>query len=112
VRGNHWALAHIQPNHSEHSPHVVIYDSLQVAIGDPNTEHIVLLRGMVDISRITFDTAKVQQQLDASSCGLFCIAFAVDIAHNKDPRHSTYDVKKMRQHLFECLNKKKLTPFL
>ena len=100
MRRNHWVWANVEANHSENNSDAVIYDFFQAQSSDPSTDDIVFFRSIVDISKIMFDLARVQQQADASSCGLFSIAFAIDIAHyNRDPRHSTYDMKKMRQHL-------------
>jgi hypothetical protein len=39
------------------------------------------------------------QKLDQFSCGLFTIAYVVDIAFNIDVQKSNYIVNEMRQHL-------------
>lgn len=46
----------------------------------------------------------VQRQPDATMCGLFAIAFALDLCLDIDPASQTYDVTRMRAHLFECLS--------
>ncbi len=47
-------------------------------------------------------------QIQACGCdsGLLAIANATALAHMDDPGKLFYDQKKMRQHLFQCLEKK------
>lgn len=53
----------------------------------------------------------VQRQSDATMCGLFAIAFAVDLCLDIDPTTSVYDESQMRMHLYECLNDKFIFEF-
>lgn len=53
----------------------------------------------------------VQRQSDATMCGLFAIAFAVDLCLGIDPTTSVYDESQMRMHLYECLNDKFIFEF-
>ena len=53
----------------------------------------------------------VQQQKNGNDCGLFAIAFAVDLANKMDPSKAQYDDKKLRQHLLHCLESRKVSPF-
>ena len=44
-------------------------------------------------------------------CGLFSIAFAVELCVGRDPVRAFFDQKKMRQHLYECLLAGIIRPF-
>ncbi len=44
----------------------------------------------------------VQQQRGRADCGLFAIAFAVELAHGNNPEYTSYDQKQMREHLIQC----------
>ena len=46
-----------------------------------------------------------------TNCGLFAIAYAVEIAHGYDPAFVIFDQSKMRNHLHHCLTSKTLTRF-
>ena len=53
----------------------------------------------------------VQQQKGGSDCGVFAVAYAVDVCLGKNPQYSVFDQTKMRPHLFECLSQGVLKPF-
>ena len=53
----------------------------------------------------------MQKQPDSSSCGLFAIAVATALTHGLDPVKLKWDVSKMRRHLQDCLETRKLTNF-
>ena len=44
-------------------------------------------------------------------CGLFAVAYAVEIASNKDPSTVTFDQTKLRSHYRSCLESGRITPF-
>ena len=46
-----------------------------------------------------------------TDCGVFAIAYAVEIAHGYDPASVIFDQSKMRNHLHHCLTSKTLTRF-
>ena len=52
-----------------------------------------------------------QKQEGTLDCGLFAIAYSIDICHNVDPSTVAYDQSKMHKHLAECFKKGKLTQF-
>ena len=45
----------------------------------------------------------VQKQSDTVMCGLYAIAFALDLCQDIDPVYRHYDESKMREHLLKCL---------
>ena len=53
----------------------------------------------------------VQQQGNGVDRGVYAIAFATSLAYGSNPEKESYDKKKIRPHLVECLKIGKLTPF-
>ena len=53
----------------------------------------------------------VQQQGNGVDCGVYAIAFTTSRAYGSNPGKESYDEKKIRPHLVECLKIGKLTPF-
>ncbi|XP_078681625.1 polycystin-1-like protein 2 [Branchiostoma floridae x Branchiostoma belcheri] len=60
---------------------------------------------------LTIILPEVQCQTNVVDCGLFAIAWAVDIAQGQDVSSIAYDDRKMRSHLKKCLEQGRLTPF-
>ena len=61
--------------------------------------------------RISIMKHKTQNQKGGDDCGVFAIAFAVDLVMGREPAGLRYDQSKMRHHLIQCFEKKLLTPF-
>ena len=61
--------------------------------------------------KMTMMKVRVQQQIAASDCGLFAIAFAVALVNGQDPAALTFDQGVMRQHLRLCLQRQQMEPF-
>ena len=53
----------------------------------------------------------VQQQHGTLDCGLFAIAFAVEVCLGNNVEVVSFKQKKMRSHLIDCLNKGIMSPF-
>jgi Ulp1 family protease len=68
-----------------------------------------MLNAMPKGSRIQYHS--VQQQNDGSSCGVFTIAFAMELMTQNDPSNATFDISRIRMHLFNCLNSDRFTRF-
>ena len=64
-----------------------------------------------ELTEIECSIESVQKQSDAIMCGLFAIAFCVDLCLNIDPTNRHYDEKKMRDHLLKCLNRQSFEEF-
>ncbi|KAI8513190.1 hypothetical protein Bbelb_098290 [Branchiostoma belcheri] len=60
---------------------------------------------------LTIILPEVQRQKNVFDCGLFAIAWAVDIAQGQDVSSIAYDDRKMRSHLKKCFEQGRLTPF-
>lgn len=65
----------------------------------------------VDSLSIECCVEPVQKQPDAKICGLFAIAFALDLCLDVNPASQVYDTTRMRSHLFECLKQNFLREF-
>eukprot|EP00058_Branchiostoma_floridae_P016733 XP_002602221.1 hypothetical protein BRAFLDRAFT_76910 [Branchiostoma floridae] len=104
----HWVLS------SYTDGQVYLYDSLGVAIS--KSLQIQLCQSYAgfadqDTNVLTVLLPEVQHQWNAEDCGLFVIAWAVDIAEGQDVSRLMYDDRKMRSHLEMCFKEEKLTPF-
>ena len=60
---------------------------------------------------ITLEVQSTQKQRGPNDCALFAIAYAVDLCCENDPTMLWYNQHKMREHLVECLQEKKMRPF-
>ena len=64
-----------------------------------------------DDSLPNFNQVKCISQKGNKDCGVFAIAYAVDILNGNLPHQYTYDQTKMRDHLITCYEQNRLTPF-
>ena len=105
---DHWILTRST------NDRVQIFDSLRKSKLNPATQRsiqcIYALYKDPD-GLITADLMNVQRQTDAINCGLYAIAYAVDILSGRNPVNSMFDVKLLRTHLMKCLEEESLTPF-
>ncbi|XP_078662108.1 uncharacterized protein LOC144906058 [Branchiostoma floridae x Branchiostoma belcheri] len=107
-RAQHWVLS------SHTDGQVCLYDSLGTAMTTSLQIQLCQVyapfadreRHVLFVKRPT-----VQRQTNAVDCGLFAIAWAVDIAEGQDVSRVVYDDEKMRSHLEMCFKQEKLTPF-
>ncbi|CAH1247231.1 PKD1L3 [Branchiostoma lanceolatum] len=104
----HWVLS------SYTDGKVCLYDSLSV----PMTPSLQIqlyqsYAAFADQARntLTVFLPDVQRQKNVLDCGLFAIAWAVDIAEGQDVSRVVYDNRKMRSHLKTCFKQGNLTPF-
>ena len=51
------------------------------------------------------------QQVGNYDCGLFAIAYAVDLCNNNNPANVVYDQNSMRIHYNSCIANRHFTPF-
>ena len=105
INNNHWVCFS-----SINSPpgYVDVYDSLST----PLTQELLQLAS--DLTRPAFKGVRfipVQQQKNASDCGVFSIAYATSLVYGLNPMNVTYNISQMRPHLLHCLMGGVITPF-
>ena len=64
-----------------------------------------------DGASLSIEYIHVQQQQGSSDCGLFCIAFAVDVLLGNDVQSIQYDQSQLREHLASCIKSENFTAF-
>ena len=65
----------------------------------------------VPTKKLHFNIVDVMRQRNIYDCGIHAIAIATDLAFNKDPAKSQWDIGKLRSHLVGFLKGKKMVPF-
>ena len=105
INNNHWVCFS-----SINSPpgYVDVYDSLST----PLTQELLQLAS--DLTGPAFKGVRfipVQQQKNASDCGVFSIAYATSLVYGLNPMNVTYNISQMRPHLLHCLMGGVITPF-
>ena len=114
----HWIT--ISNRFSRHAHEIIIYDS---RYHSPNYKKnkfkfafskLVYCEPLANqnyVHHVPVIIAPVQQQNDAISCGIFAIAFAIEIIHGVPPETVCFDAKKMREHLTYCIMTNKFKRF-
>ena len=85
---------------------VNVYDSLYDSIDEESLKIIQQLFGIVEVHM-----APVQKQQGFSDCGLFAIAYAVQLAKKHKPEGVFFHQPQMRSHLVNCLSQGKMSSF-
>jgi hypothetical protein len=75
--------------------HCTIYDSKQPIITTLPNDTIELLKRFTNVENLLYKYANFMQQIDNPSCGLFIIAYAIDITFVIKPKKSRYIVPQM-----------------
>ena len=110
---NHWILTSAKDNE------VCIYDSLykKGGIGRLLTLQIAkAYGGSLGTGKDRHKVLKVrqvpvQQQTGCVDCGLFAIAYAMEICQGRRAERANFKQKIMRNHLFKCISKQKMLSF-
>ncbi len=109
INMRHWILTSLDPTNT-HTP-CILYDSKtpydKILCGNRTLK----ISKLLNFDHLKYIYANVMQQIDQSSCGLFVIAYAIDIAFSLNVEKSKYVVFKIRQHLKNCLNAKYVISF-
>ena len=108
---NHWTMSFATKSDDRS---VYYIDSLGVNLKDlKNCVKIQLSQIYKSSSKLQVKIPRVQQQPNSHDCGLFAIANIVEFCFSPESFNTRiiYSVSKMRQHLIECLEKGKMSPF-
>ena len=89
---------------------VNVYDSLYMSVSSFVKEQVAAIVH-TDKKQITLNFIDAQMQRGTCDCGLFSLAFATCLANGCLPEKQLFDQGKMRNHLYECLQKGELTMF-
>lgn len=93
---------------------IYVFDSL--SLFKHLTKHMALQLAQIYSVPPTHSVLKikresVQQQANDVDCGVFAIAFAMEVCFGRNPKMVRLDQGKMRQHLYDCLSRHELSPF-
>ena len=101
---HHWILL------SSFSGRIKIYDSLNSI---PTQETIKQMTQLFspDDSIPTYKQVTCHKQCGVKDCGLFTLAYGIDLLLGNDPSTIIYDQSKMRPHLINCFEKEEITSF-
>jgi len=93
-------------------PCVQVFDSLYHGQLSPSIQKQTAAILCTEVNKIIFSIQCVQQQPNANDCGVFAIAFLVELLFGGDPTKVTFDTRKMRNFLHSSLRVGKFdTPF-
>ena len=91
---------------------VTIYDSANSSKLDPELEKQITTIYSTDSTVPTVRQAQItNRQQGGLDCGLFSIAYAIELASGNYPTEYLFDQSAMRQNLISCLEKRKREPF-
>ncbi len=90
---------------------VRLFDSLYAGvIADDLVEQITQTYGKLK-EHLTVQVVRIQQQQGCTECGLYAIAYAVDLCFQCNPSTVKFHQKDMRGHLIKCLEDGRFSRF-
>ena len=101
IRGNHWIVA---STIGCQTGEVRLFGSIYKSIDRSTMASVSLVFGKA----VSVFLEPSQQQQGGSDCGVFAIATCTALAHGITP---LFKQEKMRQHLVQCFENAKLSPF-
>ena len=101
---HHWVLL------SSAKGVVSIYDSLQMKPTESLRKQINQLFSPDD-ARPKIVQMGCHKQVGSIDCGVFTVAYAVDVLEGNNPESIRYEQMKMRRHMIHCIEADKFTPF-
>ena len=60
---------------------------------------------------LVINSVPVQQQIGGSDCGVFAVAYLIELLHGHDPSKSRFIQKQMRNHMLQCSQSECWKPF-
>ena len=107
---NHWILVSNLPYNKE-SNNIYINDSLLTSISDSIVNTVCSFFKWRATDHLKFDRVNLQRQTNSYDCGVFCVAFATELAYGGDPAKCSWYLSRMRSHLIQRLENRKFQPF-
>ena len=110
---NHWICT---CSSSKEKSTVIVMDSLGLFM-DLNNSTLLQISKIYNStvprneSSLKIRKLSVQQQKGSLDCGVFSVAYAVEVCMGRNPQYAFFDQEKMRQHLCICLSEGTLKPF-
>ena len=89
---------------------VTIYDSLNTRPTDLLHRQMTQLFSPDD-ALPAYKQHNCHKQVGGTDCGIFAIAYALDLLNGNEPHKIRYDQNKMREHLINCFEQGKMTTF-
>ena len=102
----HWCTVHFKSTEE-----VLVYDSCSSGGLDTSFKKQICYIANCQEPQLNIKGQSTQQQNNNNDCGVFSIAWAVDILFGKDPCESAYNVNMVRAHLTSCLEAQHFSPF-
>lgn len=90
---------------------VKVFDSVYCTLDDSSTTIILNMFQNKTKQPLKIKVIRPQKQIGEKDCGMFAIAFATSLAFDHKAARLKYDQNKMRRHLANCFEGKKLTVF-
>ena len=111
VDGNHWVLSSSLGSSKDNISMIAIFDSLRGPVMRPHLQKQINRIYTPDESEINSVIVDVQQQANSIDCGVYAIAYAVDLLFGFDPSVIEYDERALRPHLVKCFENQWFIPF-
>ena len=91
----------------------MVYDFIYKAPHRQEVKNVLFLfyTNLVVDNVLVIKYADVAKQVGSNDCGLFCIAYGVDLAEGNDPSDIEYDQIYMWWHWMKCFKKGELALF-
>eukprot|EP00111_Clytia_hemisphaerica_P013051 TCONS_00038337-protein len=106
VRDNHWVLS------TGRNGKVFVYDSIYSQTDDSLKRQLCqVYKYFIEDGNLHVSFPKVLRQKGSTDCGLFCLAYATDIACGVLPDNECYLQDKFRKHLLSCLESNNIERF-
>ena len=106
---NHWVI--IYSDSAAEKFIIYLCDLLQKSELSKNLSRLVCCIRHSSESEIKIISKPMQQQLNGFDCGVYAIAYATDLAFDRDPPSLSYNRQEMRKHRLGCLQRDDLEPF-
>ena len=106
TRGNHWVLSS-----TNDGDEVNLYDSMYDNITADLYKQLQQIYKVDQDNKVVYRLPDIQKQRGSRDCGLFVVAFAIELCEGNDPTDAQFQQRNMRKHLLNCFEEGRLVPF-